>query len=334
MRNVSKLTIVLTLFISCSVVSQSLKIATYNIYFLDDGISPERKHNLQTVIRELDADVIAFQEINNPAALENILTPNYSIAMIDDTAEVQEIALAVRIPLMIKSYSYIFPDTLFDDAFPRTRNLLQVELEGYGRDFYFLVHHFKSRSGGRHQTDERRISASRMIVRHIRQNLSGQNVILLGDFNDNPDDRTLNILEYGSFDAPAGIDEAEDTFLYNTSEALVEKDYCSWGYNYHFNEIQGDTFDLVIAGSRDENNKWRDKDYDYWKDVEIKEILIDQILVSMNLKSLVKKVGILHTASAVQGTPSKARFTNYGIEYPRRGSFASDHLPVWVLLEF
>jgi len=334
MLHTIKLTIIFALFLFFSLVAQSLKIATYNIYFLDDGISSERKHNLQTVIRELDADVIAFQEIKNPAALENILTPNYGIAMIDDSAEVQEVALAVRIPFGIKSYSYIFPDTLFDDAFPRTRDLLQVEVEAFDRDFYFLVHHFKSRSGGRRQTDERRNSASILIVKHIRRNLAGQNVILLGDFNDNPDDRTLNILEYGSSDAPAGIDEVEDTFLYNTSEALVEMDYCSWGYNYHFNEIQGDTFDLAIAGSRAENNKWRDRDYDYWKDVTIKEILFDQILVSMNLKSFVKKIGILNTASAVQGTPSKARFTDYGVEYPRRGSFASDHLPVWVLIEF
>ena len=61
------------------------------------------------------------------------------------------------------------------------------------------------------------------------------NIVLLGDFNDNPDDRSLNILEYGDSTEAAGIDcvrgRGEDTFLYNTSEALLDKDYCS--YRYH-----------------------------------------------------------------------------------------------------
>ena len=314
---------------------QTMKIATYNIYFLDDGISAERKESLQTVIRELDADVIACEEINNPAALRNIVGDTYQIAMIDDTSEVQEVALLVREPFNIVSQRYVFPDTLYDFEFPRSRDLLEVTVEGYNREFVFLVHHAKSRRGGREKNDPLRNGASKLILRHLQsEEMAGKNVIVLGDFNDNPDDRSLNILEYGDPDAPAGIDKTEDTFLFNTSESLLEKDYGSYGYNFLLDSIETETFDPTAAGSRAENNKWRGKTHDYMKDVKVKITLLDNILVSMSLKPYVKESGVFNRSSAVRGSRSSIRFENDKLVYKERGSFASDHIPVWVTLAF
>ena len=47
--------------------ARDLKIASYNLYFLDEHISEDRKKALQDVIEDLDADIIAFQEISNRA---------------------------------------------------------------------------------------------------------------------------------------------------------------------------------------------------------------------------------------------------------------------------
>lgn len=326
--------IIFTLLFNGVSIGQKLKFATYNMYFLDDGISDQRRSNLVAVIEKLDADVIGFQEVKNPAALENILPQNYSIAMIDDTTEVQEVALAVRSPLEIQSYKYVFPDTSLDDAFPRSRDLLQVEVDGYGKEFIFLVNHFKSRWGGRVKTDERRAEATSMIVDYIRQDLMNKNVVLLADFNDDPDDRSLNILEYGDPHAAGGIDDTDDTFLFNTTEQLVAKDYCSFGLNYIYADVQGDTFDARIPGSRDENNKWRGKEYDFYKDVKVKEVLFDQILISLNLKPFFVSSGVFNGSEAVRGLPSKTRFVEDGVIYTLRGSLASDHLPVWAVLKF
>jgi endonuclease/exonuclease/phosphatase family metal-dependent hydrolase len=326
--------VIIAVFLQCVSIAQQFKVATYNIFFLDEGISKERKDNLQSVIQKLGADIIGFQEIKNPASLDSILPQNYSIAMIDDTTEVQEVALAVRSPLKILSYEYVFPDTMYDEAFPRSRDLLQVEVEGYRKEFVCLVNHFKSRYGGRVETDKRRSEATSMIVEYIRQNLMNKNVILLADFNDDPDDRSVNILEFGDPQVPGGIDEMEDTFLFNTSEQLVEKDYCSYGLNYIYADVQTDTFDARVLGSREENNKWRDKQYDFYKDVKVKEILLDQVLISMNLKPFFIKSGVLNSSEAVKGTRSRTRFVEDGVIYTQRGSLASDHLPVWAIFEF
>ena len=68
----------------CGVASASIKVATYNIYWLDNEISNERRERLRQVIRELDADIIGFQEIESRAALANILLEDYEIGILDD----------------------------------------------------------------------------------------------------------------------------------------------------------------------------------------------------------------------------------------------------------
>ncbi|MCB0259023.1 MAG: endonuclease/exonuclease/phosphatase family protein [Calditrichaeota bacterium] len=319
--------------LQCMAGEKSLKIATYNIYFLDDGISPERKANLQAVLKLLDADIIGFQEIEDRAALENILGPEYRIAMIDDPDEVQELALAVRTPFRIVSQQYVFPNIELDLQFPRTRDLLEVTVAGEGLEFVCLVHHAKSRRGGRLNNDARREGAARLMAQYIREKLAGRNVVLMGDFNDNPDDRSMNILEYDDPDAPGGIDNRDDTFLFNTTEQLLAKDICSFGFGWRFKdtELNGE-FDPVVPGSREENNRWRDKEHDYMRDVYIKETLLDQILVSLNLKTYVTAVGVLNQAVAVKGTPSHIKFSDRGLEYTERGTLASDHIPVWITL--
>ncbi len=313
---------------------KSLKIATYNIYFLDGGISEARRQHLRQVLAELDADVIAFQEINDPAALRNILPDGYAVAMIDDPNEVQELALAVRAPLRIRGYRYAFPDSSYDDAFPRSRDLLQVEAEGLGRTWVFLVHHAKSRRGGRWRNDARRERATALMVDYIRRNLRGRSVVILGDFNDNPDDRSVNILEYGDRNAPAGIDTMPDAFLFNATEALLAQEYASYGYHALYGEVEQDTFPPAVPGSRAENNRWRGREHDYYRDVQIKAILFDQILVSSDLRDAVAAAGVFHRSVAVRGEPSRIRFDDGRLVYTRRGSLASDHVPVWVALRW
>ena len=320
--------------VGCGVAPASIKVATYNIYWLDNEISNERRDRLQQVIRELDADIIGFQEIQSRAALANILPEDYEIGILDDEEELLELAIAVKRPLTIASLEMVFPDEIYDDAFPRKRDLLEARVEGVGQSLHVFVHHAKSRRGGRVETDERRVMASKMIMQFLTSRVEKDRVILLGDFNDNPDDQSLNILEYGITNMDGGIDKNPDTFLYNVTESLLEKDYCSYGYNYLYDELKEPTFDPVVEGAREENNKWRGRKHDFFKDVKVKAILFDQILVSQNLKDHVVDRGVFTGASAVVGMRSRIRFKGDDLSYTTRGSFASDHVPVWALLKF
>ena len=322
------------LLVGCGAHATTIKVATYNIYWLDDEISSARRDRLQQVIRELDADIIAFQEIQSRSALVNILPDHYEIGILDDEEELQELAIAVRHPLAIASLKMIFPEKRHEKGFPRKRDLLEAQVEGFGQLFTVLVHHAKSRSGGRVKTDERRVTASTMIMQFLTSRVSQDLIILMGDFNDNPDDQSVNVLEYGVTHVENGIDKKPDTFLYNVTESLLENNYCSYGYNYLYSDLKELTFNPVVEGSREENNKWRGHEHDFMKDVKVKAILFDQILVSQNLKDHVVDCGVFTGASAVVGTRSRVRFQGNDLFYTNRGNFASDHVPVWAVLKF
>ena len=73
----------------------------------------------------------------------------------------------------------------------------------------------------------------------------------------------------------------------------IKKNYCSYGYNYLYDDIKEPTFDPVVEGAREEDNKWRGREHDFFNDVKVKAILFDQILVSQNLKDHVVIAGCL-----------------------------------------
>ena len=112
-------------------------------------------------------------------------------------------------------------------------------------------------------------------------------------------------------------------------------DHCSYGYTYLYRTHPEETFDLAVPGARAENNRWRGKEHDFYRDVRVKAVLFDQILTSLNLSRHVTEVGILNLTEAVKGDRTRIRFDESGnLVYTRWGTFASDHVPVWAKLRF
>jgi hypothetical protein len=69
-------------------------------------------------------------------------------------------------------------------------------------------------------SNPRREGAARAMLRVFERDFDGRGFILLGDFNDNPDDRSLNILETGDPNAPGGPEEIDGPFLSNLTERV------------------------------------------------------------------------------------------------------------------
>lgn len=304
------------------------RIATYNVAFLSARDSEERFANLRSVIRNLNPDVLAFQEIEGRAALAKLLGPGWQIGIEDHPSESQELAIAVRSPLKLVSFETVFPDKSLDYAFPDRRDVLRAKVLIDGEPMVFYVVHAKSRSGGRIETDFRRVQASIRMVLELRRR-ADRNVLVLGDFNDSPDDQSVNILETGS---PFAIGEAEndhDDFLFNTTEAAWEDDVCSFGL---YQLYRGRKINPSVAGARKENNRLRGKVYRFPADVAVTQILFDQIFVSPHLASRVTNPARVYAeADALRGTKSQVVRTESGTATARhRGSLASDHVPVYI----
>ncbi len=306
---------------------QTVTVANYNIQFLDAAKLPQqggRKQRLQSVISLLEADVIGLQEIKDRAALQQVFDPDEWALIIDDeSGSDQDVALAVRkstlelngVPddLDADDGQYLFPSASENSPFPDRRDVLRVELtvRGTGDRFTIMVVHAKARSNNnqpaRAATDFRRENAARMLASRIEAEFDETPLVIVGDWNDNPDDRSLNILETGDPGALGGPEEVPGPFLFNLMEPL-----CAAGHVSH-GRTESDVFDGVIntidPESRLRNNQFRGTN------AHTGDILFDQIVVSDELfaRLVPDSARVFSAAVAVQGTANTR---------------ASDHLPV------
>lgn len=168
-----------------------VRVATYNIKFLSTNVQQEgdRLTKLREVIALLDADVIGLQEIADHAALELVFPPqDWHLVIDDDSPDAQDVALVVRKPFSVlglppdldaDDQHFLF-SSASNDLFPNRRGLLAVEVKvpNDSATFFVLVHHAKSRVGGRAVTDRcravrracrlpfgRHVEADRAVVR-------------------------------------------------------------------------------------------------------------------------------------------------------------------------
>lgn len=307
-----------------------VRIASYNIKFLDaDKLASEgdRRDKLRQVIDQLQADVIALQEIDDRRALEQIFDPADWWLIIDDTSgDDQDVALAVRRNLTPVGFEtdqdaenddFLFPTPQDNSLFPNRRDVLHVEvaIPGEGVSVHVLVIHAKARFGGRAATDDRREDAARALLSALESDFDDRLYVVLGDFNDSPDDRSLNILETGDPNALPGPEEIEGPFLLNLAEPLWATDHVSHGRKSNELTPDGARVNLVDPGARDRNNDARGSDDNTG------DILFDQILIPPSLLDRYNagSFAIFDLAVAVLGNNTTR---------------ASDHLPVYADFTF
>jgi endonuclease/exonuclease/phosphatase family metal-dependent hydrolase len=320
-RPILLLAVILLVPVCCA--EQLVRVATYNIRFLDTNIPAQRLTRLRDVVERLDAHVIGLQEIDNRAALEQIFPPaDWHIIIDDDSGNNQDVALVVRKPLNVLGFDasldaddehFLFPGANNNSFFPNRRDVLfaEVAVPNVSETFFVMVHHAKARSDNnqpaRADTDFRREGASREIIKVLEQRFDGRDFILLGDFNDNPDDRSLNILETGDPLAAAGPEETDGPFLINLAESLVAANRVSHGRNSA--DLVGDKVDTIDLRSRTDNNDFRGTNKNTG------DILFDQILAPMRMQNryVQGSARVFDDAVGAQGNENTR---------------ASDHLPV------
>jgi endonuclease/exonuclease/phosphatase family metal-dependent hydrolase len=315
-----------TLFLSAAEPIR-VRVASYNIQYLSASQLREqgdRAEKLKQVIAKLDADVIGLQEIDDRAALEAIFDPQqWQLLIDDDSPSKQDLAIAVRKPFALaprpdlnaNDADFLFSGAEFEDAYKDRRDALvgKVVVPGMNEILHVMVVHQKSRLGGRAVTDPIREKASKLLLGKLETEFDGKLFAVLGDFNDNADDRSLNILETGNPDAVGKAENEDGPFLFNPSEELLAQDIVSHGKRD--TDIDGATrkIRLPVPGSRQRNDTARGTDENTGP------ILFDQILVPMTMRSacVPGSFRVFDDAVAIEGTFSG-----------RDATRASDHLPV------
>jgi hypothetical protein len=121
-------------------------------------------------------------------------------------------------PLVFTPEDYkAVPVLLNDGTILKTRDILRVtgHFPGDVR-CHFIVNHWPSRRGGKSVSEKRRIRAAislRSEIEKIRMDEPAANVIIMGDFNDEPEDISIKNTLGATF--PPQDNAQDTTFLYN-----------------------------------------------------------------------------------------------------------------------
>jgi len=205
------------------VVAQPLTVATYNVqnYTLADrrvadGFRPDypkpeaEKAALRAVIRALDADVIALQEIGGPAFLaelrrdlasEGVSYPYGEALLAAD--EARGLGVLSRVPLgsVVLHRDLLARRRGAEEAEAVRRGLLQVEVPRTEGAVTLFVLHLKSRLGvdkDDPRAEDQRVAEAQAVrdrILEVFPNPARARFLVLGDFNDLPGSRTLQAME-------------------------------------------------------------------------------------------------------------------------------------------
>lgn len=326
-----KLALVLILLVSNLFGETTLKIATYNVENLFDlkrdgheyqEYIPNTKANwnLQTyniklkniakVITDIDADIIALQEIESLQALKDLrfilkqqglYYQYYKIANYKNTTI--KVALLSKLPF---TSTHEIPVTLTY----KYRNILEAQFEVGHQRFYIFVNHWKAKSG----PESQRIVSAKSIMKRVKEIGEDKNIILLGDFNSHHEEHRVfkRKRKHNDTDGITGINHILKS-VKHTQNAIQTKVKTGEFYNLWYDE--------------EENQRYS---YIYKKNKET----LDNILISASLltsEGMSYKKGSIHSYKASYLFKGKQiyRWQTGNRNAPRhKGKGYSDHLPL------
>ena len=161
-----------------------------------DSVLRQKLYNLTDIIRRIDAgngpDIIGLCEIENRYVLEqlarhpNIAKLRYDFRYLRDAQDPRGIDVAVlsRYPAKVSWHQVYFGG----------RDILHARFSIHGRRLHLFVNHWRSRLGGKARSKGRRIQAAkkcRALIAAIIAEDAQADIIILGDFNDTPDDVSI-----------------------------------------------------------------------------------------------------------------------------------------------
>lgn len=291
----------MVLLISASLFGDKiLKIATYNVENLFDlqksgyeyseyvpnGSSEWNQKNykiklknIAQVIKDIDADIIALQEIESLQALldlrfalkqNGLYYEHYAIA--DKKNTTVKVAILSKIP-------FLYSKELSVTQTYEYRNILETKFKIDDKELYIFVNHWKSKSG----PESMRVISAKTLKNRITEIGYDKNIVLLGDFNSDYEEH-LKFVKKRNHNDTDGI-----TGINHILGTINQRNYSSY-LNYTKNSFYNLWYDA------NEENRYT---YIY----KGKKEALDSILIS---QSLLGKKGIFYINKSV---------TNFNKEY-------------------
>ena len=183
---------------------------------------------LSQVIDSLPGDfpaIMGLCEIENKKVLEDLVKEpaiaeqRYAIIHQDSPDERGIDAAMLYDPKRVKIlYSKYTTVNLPDEKDPYTRDLLYVKAEIAGDILHLFVNHWPSRGGGQAESEGNRIAVANvvdMLVGDILKSDANANILLMGDFNDFPSDKSVSV----TLNAGVNSDNRLFNYMYDDEKA-------------------------------------------------------------------------------------------------------------------
>lgn len=190
----------LFVFVSLVFGDKVLKIATYNVENLFDLQKTKHRYeeyipngkslwnkknytiklrNIAKVIKDIDADIIALQEVGSLGALKDLkreIKKQGLYYKYFDIADRKNTAIKVAI---LSKFPFQYSKDLEVRAGYKYRNILETKFSIDSHDLYIFNNHWKAKSG----PESMRIVSAKRLRKRIEEIGTDKNIVLLGDFN-------------------------------------------------------------------------------------------------------------------------------------------------------
>lgn len=209
-----------------------LNVVTWNIEFLSEENTNFDK--VSEIVEDLDADVIAIQEINSISGFVNLANQ-----LPEWTGYYRDIGGSLDLGFLVKTDAFLSIGEVFEAVDTSPRETIGIELTHIsGLEVTLLNIHLKC--CGEPGDFEQREQASIAIKNYIDQNLADEAVILLGDFND---EIASSSSPFQNFKEDASNYQFADIGIANGSSFNFS--YPSWPSHLDHLLITDELFDLV-----------------------------------------------------------------------------------------
>ncbi|MCF6331515.1 MAG: endonuclease/exonuclease/phosphatase family protein [Sulfurimonas sp.] len=325
--------IISLVFLLVSIVygNKELSIATYNVENLFDlekkgykykeyvpyGKSQWNKknykiklNNIAKVIKDIDADIIALQEIHSKQALKDLklvlkqkgLYYKYS-AIADKKSTAIKVAILSKIP-------FVYSKELFVTYSYKYRNIQEIKFNIDNKELYIFNNHWKSKGG----PESMRIVSAKILKKRINEIGFDKNIILIGDFNSHYQENILfkKKRKHNDTNGKTGINDVLKT-KYQTEIAKNTTFRKNSFYNLWYDIDKKNRYSYIFRGKKE---------------------TLDNILIS---QSLLKESGIYYKKASIENFSKDYLFYKKNIYRwkvsrakirKHKGKGYSDHLPV------
>ena len=268
-------------------------------------------HNIARVIKDINPDIIALEEIESLQALKDLrytlkqkglYYQYYKIANQKNTTV--KVAMLSKIP-------FVYSKEIRVTSSYKYRNILETKFKIDNQSFYLFINHWKAKSG----PESQRIVSAKALRKRIQNIGYEKNIILLGDFNSDYE-------EYKRFKRSRKLNNTNGRTGINDVLATKKQIQDSYHVEYKKNNFY---------------NLWYDTDTEnrYSYIYRGKKEAMDNILISQSL--LQNNNGIKYKNSSIHSFKAnylfhKKRIFRWQMSRKRpkkhKGLGYSDHLPV------